>query len=166
MTERKIERIIVLITALGIIAYIGAVIDCYQWEWAHLPFVRIIFHAVAALAWAMLLTTICVPWVVFARESMGKWICIINRPMDSKKIKKRVRFWRRTNNQFFLLIQPFIGTILYIIYAYRWETWQAVEYERKVQTGQLATDIIFSVIGGIIWVWFFWESILMLRLAV
>ena len=145
---------VVTIVILAICILMGILIEqysyVYQWEWVLIPWVRIIFHAVAAIVASMTLAWIGLPWATLAHDRMGDWISVIYFCSNIRRRGLLLKL-RRINTNFFKYTQPFIGAILYIVYASDWEKYQAEYYQRNVQTGQLTVDIIFSIIGVIIW---------------
>ncbi len=137
-----------IVTLLIIFLILGIALN--ECSWTYMPFMRIIFHAVAAVILSMLLNFGGKFWAEMSRELMGIWVNIICLSFipRSKKILRKIR---KIVNLFFIIIHPFIGPCLYIIYSFEWESYQAVLYERSIQIEQLTTDIIFSILGGIIW---------------
>lgn len=57
------------------------------------------------------------------------------------------------------VIKPFTGTIIYILYAYYWEKYQADFYNREIQALQIKTDIIFAVLAAVLFINFEGERI-------
>lgn len=149
------KKMVICTIILVIVIFTGTLIDqysyVYQWHWVLIPWVRIIFHAVAAISISMILSWIALLWASIAREIMGAWVSIVSYPFPRKR-KKIIRFWREGFTAIFRWIQPFLGSMLYIRYSYKWEYYQAEYYKRAVQATQLRVDIIFSIIGGILWI--------------
>lgn len=149
--KRTTIATIILVAVIIGGAFIEEYSYAYQWEWVLIPWVRMIFHAVAAVAISMVLSWVGMIWAVISRELMGAWISVICFPFVQKR-NAIVRFCRKGFTVVFKWLQPFIGTMLYIKYSYDWEFYQAEYYERAVQMDQLRIDIIFAIIGGILWI--------------
>lgn len=157
--KTEIIGTIALICIIIVFAIIYQLSDVYQWKWTLIPWVRIIFHAVAAISLSIVLSWIGYPWAIIARESMGAWISILSYPFIKKR-NKIVRVARLIIAYAFRLFQPFIGTLLYIRFSYDWENYQAQYYKRAIQTVQLRTDVICSVIGGILWIIIYYSKMI------
>lgn len=127
---------------------IGQYVYNSSWTWIHIPLIRNIFHAVSAIVLAMLVNFVGMFWILIVRELLGIWITTIYPLVQQKKVLKVAR---RKINKILIALQPFT-VVFYIIYAYNWENYQAEYYNRQFQTGQFVIDIVFSVIGAIIWV--------------
>lgn len=153
---RKNNRKLKVVTVIVLLIFVltGGLIEQYsykyQWKWVFIPWVRIIFHAVAAITISMIVAWIGLAWAYIVCDRMGDWISMVYLLSGQRK-KGVLKRLRRINIILFKYVQPFLGAILYITYSYNWERYQAKYYERNIQTVQLLIDIIFSIIGSIIW---------------
>ncbi len=147
----KTEIVEAWIIILMVIFAIGQMVYNSNWKWIHIPLVRIIFHAVSAIIITMLSNFLGMIWILITREMIGIWVNVIYLV----KPVKILRVVRRKVNKILVALQPYLGAVLYVIYSYKWEVYQAQYYNREFQTVQFFVDMIFAIVGIVIWLRFF-----------
>lgn len=147
----KTEIVEAWIIILMVIFAIGQMVYNSNWKWIHIPLVRIIFHAVSAIIITWFSNFLVMIGILIAREMIGIWVNVIYLV----KPVKILRVVRRKVNKILVVLQPYLGAVLYVIYSYKWEVYQAQYYNREFQTVQFFVDIIFAVVGIVLWLKFF-----------
>lgn len=146
---------IVTIVILMAIVLTGVLVEICssKFQWEVVPWVRITFHAVQATAVSMVLSSIALLFMQVAHDYIYKWLSVLHFMKGQKKNKKLFLVARDVNTKIFRYMQPFCGSVLYIMVAYN------VSNQAKYYGTELITvDVIFAVIGAIMWILVFGDK--------
>lgn len=125
--------------------------------WLMIPCVRLVLHAISAFTLVLFYNMLGLSILCVVRELFGIWAVAIG----CLKGFRVTKVLRKAASLVMCMICPFTGTISYIYHSYYWENLQAIEFSRAIQLDQLTVDIVFSIIGCIVWIIYFnqWAKI-------